>query len=132
MQADVCQPIRALGPESLLANQVHDLCIGRTNRGRKREHVEGGGSSSEIATSQLSDDERMNEDETLGQEIRELGVRLAKMRYPDGGIGKDDHALRRRGTSAIFGWVPPNAARRLPASLAMSASSPALTSAVSS
>src|SRR5258708_27647763 len=49
---------------------------------------------------------------------------------PDGSVGEHDHAGRGRGMFDILGCVPPSAARRLPASRAISASSPARTKAV--
>src|ERR1700690_3848280 len=84
----------------------------------------------EIAACQLVGDERMHQNESLGQAVGQPWLALAEVLNPDGGVGEHHQAERRRGMSAILGWVPPSAASLRAASRAMSASRPARTSAV--
>jgi hypothetical protein len=87
---------------------------------------------SQIATPKLTQDEGVHQHDTLIEEVSKQGFAFAQVRDPDGGIGKNRHLAgkRRRGIERSFGWVPPRAAKRFPASRAINASKPARTRAV--
>ena len=84
----------------------------------------------QITASQFAGYERMNQNTSFEQAPGKIGLTAPEMLDPNGRVREDHHADRRRGTLVILGFVPPRAAKRLPASRAISASSPARTKAV--
>ncbi len=76
--------------------------------------------------------EGMHENHAALEKLRESSVAFAKVIDPDGTVDQHRHnvADRRRSAVSSCGWLPPSAASRFAASRAISASSPACTSAV--
>jgi hypothetical protein len=130
----VCiDPAGTASPKLAPFHQLQCFLVSSLQRVRKFCQVcENLATLSQISARKLTQDERMHQTHTVLEKFSEAGMTFAKVLDPDGGVGQHRHnvAARRRGIGSSCGWLPPRAARRFAASRAISASSPACTSAV--
>ena len=126
-------PPYSTSPKAPLLDEPENFVVSGGNGARQRvEIAQHTRAISQISARKLPYDERVHKHDTLVEEFSKQGLAFPQVRDPEGGIGKNRHLAgrRRRGMGRSFGCVPPRAARRLPASRAISASKPARTKAV--
>ena len=120
-------------PKAPFLDEFENLVVRGGNNAREPvEIAQHARAISKIAARKLSDDEGVYQHNALIEKFSEQGLAFPHVRDPDGGVRENRHLAgkRRLGMGRSLGCVPPSAARRLPASRAISASKPARTKAV--
>jgi len=128
----VCvNPSQSSSPEPPIFDKLQDFRVGCQPGRRQRMQIRQDGCAVfQVAARQFAGNKRMHQHEPLRKTVRQGWLAATQVLNPDGSVGEHHQAGRRRGMFDILGCVPPSAASRLPASRAISASSPARTKAV--
>src|SRR5580693_8864890 len=119
--------------ELLVSDEFQRLFVrGRDGEWQRFEVGKGLAPVPQVATSKLADNKGMRQHQSFIERFAQLPIANPEVIDPDRRIGKNHWpaAVRRLGTARRLGSVPPRAARRLAASLAIRASRPACTNAV--